>query len=47
MSGYIVWIGGVNENDTPLSFDKAKEIYDEYVGLGYDDVLLEEVTECI
>ena len=39
---YIVWVGGVDEYYT--TYEKAKEHYDEWVELGYDDVFIEVIT---
>ena len=39
---YIVWVGGVDDYYT--TYEKAKEHYDEWVELGYDDVFIEVIT---
>ena len=41
---YIVWVGGVPDYEGN-SLKKAKEIYQEWISNGYEDVLLETVEE--
>jgi hypothetical protein len=43
MTKYIVWIGGVVDYEGTDS-QKAKEYFDSWVKMGYDDVILEELN---
>ena len=38
---YVVWVGGCD--DYYISYDRAKEHYDEWIDQGYDDVHLIEL----
>jgi hypothetical protein len=38
---YTLWVGGVEVVDFYLDATKIKELYDEYVADGYDDVVIE------
>tara|TARA_R100000988_G_C3862891_1_gene100117 strand:+ start:367 stop:540 length:174 start_codon:yes stop_codon:yes gene_type:complete len=40
---YIVWVGGVDDYYT--DYKKAKEHYDQWIKQGYDDVILEKITQ--
>jgi hypothetical protein len=40
---YVVWVGGVEVNDSYLTKDEANELADKYRDDGYDDVIVEEV----
>jgi len=42
---YIVWVGGVDDYYT--NYEKAKKHYNEWIKKGYDDVILETVSEKI
>lgn len=43
MSGWTVWVGGIEVNDTLLTQAQAKAIAHEYIANGYDEVQIEEV----
>lgn len=38
---YIVWVGGYD--DYYVTYERAKEHYDEWIDKGYDDVQIEEI----
>ena len=40
---FIVWVGGVEVNDTYLTKKEAENLAFEYEDDGYDDVVIEEV----
>ncbi len=42
---YTVWAGGVEVNDNYLTKEQAKSLAQEYIVQGYDDVLIEQITE--
>lgn len=42
---YLVWVGGVNVYDEPCNKQKALIIKQEYVEQGYDDVIIQKVTQ--
>lgn len=37
---FSVWVGGGEVNDHYLTLDEARELAAEYVGDGYDDVVI-------
>lgn len=39
---YTVWVGGIPDIEN-VSFNKAKQVFNYWVSLGYDDVQMEEV----
>lgn len=43
MSKWTVWVGGVEVNDYYLTKGKADSIAFDYITLGYDDVIVEEI----
>ena len=40
---YIVWVGGVDDYYT--TYEKAKEAYDMWDELGYDELIIEKIEE--
>ena len=40
---YIVWVGGVD--DYYKTYERAKEHYDEWIEQGYDDVIIERLSQ--
>lgn len=40
---YVVWVGGCD--DHYVSYERAKEHYDEWIDQGYDDVHLVDLRE--
>ena len=40
MKKYSVWVGGTEVNDYYLTYERATEIYQEYVDKGYDDTVI-------
>ena len=40
---YIVWVGGVD--DYYVYFKDAQDAYDDWIDKGYDDVIIEEITQ--
>jgi len=40
---WIVWVGGVDDYYT--NYERAKKHYDEWIEEGYDDVIIEEITQ--
>ena len=43
MSTYTVWVGGSEMSEDLLSLSQAQRIASVWKGLGYDDVIVEEV----
>ena len=41
---FTVWVGGVEINDYYLSKDNAYKLAQKYIDNGYDDVIVEEVS---
>ena len=39
---YIVWIGGIEDYEG-YSLRKAKAIFNEWIALGYDDVVIQTI----
>ena len=42
---YSVWVGGVEVNDTLLTKAEAEDLANEYKADGYDDVIIENISE--
>tara|TARA_R100001440_G_scaffold65049_1_gene85789 strand:- start:262 stop:408 length:147 start_codon:yes stop_codon:yes gene_type:complete len=40
---YVVWVGACD--DYYISYERAKEHYDEWIAQGYTDVVLEEIKD--
>lgn len=41
---FTVWVGGVEVNDYYLPYTKARNLAEEYISDGYDDVQIEEIN---
>ena len=42
---YTVWCGGVEVNDYYLTLSEAKKLEQEYIGKGYNDVVVEKIEK--
>jgi len=42
---YTVWVGGGEVTDFGVSYEKALDIYQQYISDGYDDVVIEKVEK--
>ena len=42
---WCVWVGSVEVNDYYLTYNNARNLADKYIDDGYDDVILEPITE--
>jgi len=40
---WCVWVGSVEVNDYYLTYNNARNLADEYIDDGYDDVILERI----
>jgi hypothetical protein len=40
---FVVWVGGCEEHSN-LTYPQAIALQDEYLEMGYDDCIIEEVT---
>lgn len=44
LTTYSVWVGGVELNAFYLNRQEARELANDYIRGGYEDVMIEEVT---
>jgi hypothetical protein len=42
---FTVWVGGIEVNDYLLTLQEAEELAEEYEMDGYDDVIIEDVSD--
>tara|TARA_Y100000389_G_scaffold203324_1_gene251405 strand:+ start:1526 stop:1684 length:159 start_codon:yes stop_codon:yes gene_type:complete len=42
---FTVWVGGVEVNDYLLTLQEAEELAEDYEMDGYDDVIIEDVSD--
>ena len=45
IKNWTVWVGGIEVNDYYLTKEEADDLADEYRADGYDDVVVEQVTD--
>ena len=45
MNDWTVWVGGAEVNDNYLTRDKAKELAVYFIADGYDDVVIQNLSD--